>query len=106
VILLRVGWNETNRRHNFRLSLLTADGEDAVTAPGPLGDQPLRVEAEFEVGRPVGILEGSDIEPNVAINVGAGLPLEPGRRYEWRLHVDGEMREEWVAPFYVRPGQR
>ncbi len=105
VILLRVGWNETNRRHNFQLSLLTADGEDAVTAPGPLGEQPLRVEAEFEAGRPVGIPEGSDIEHNIAINVGAGLPLEQGRRYEWRLHIDGETREEWVAPFFVRREQ-
>lgn len=105
VILLRVGWNETNQQHRLVLSLLTADGEDAVMAPGPLGDQPLRVEALFEVGRPPGLPTGSDIEHNVAFSVGPGLLLPAGRRYEWRLEIDGQQTEEWTAPFYVRPEQ-
>ena len=29
------------------------------------------------------------------------LPLEPGR-YEWRLTIDGDSREDWTLPFTVR----
>ena len=102
IVLLRVGWTETNRPHSLELSLLTADGADAVSAPGPLGEQPLKIEASFEAGRPVGLPEGSEIDHNLAVSVGGGLPLEPGRRYEWRLTINGEHREEWSAPFFVR----
>lgn len=104
IVLLRVGWTETNRRHKLELSLLTADGHHAVTAPTPFGDQPLKIEAEFEVGRPAGIPEGSDVDHNLAINLGAGLPLEAGRRYEWRLTIGGDVEGSWSVPFFVRPG--
>lgn len=104
VILLRVGWNETNRPHELELTLLTADGEHAVVAPGPFGDQPLVIEATFEVGRPAGIPEGSDIDHDFALNLSAGLPLEAGARYEWRLRIDDHHEESWTAPFQVRSG--
>jgi hypothetical protein len=29
------------------------------------------------------------------------LPLEPGR-YEWRLTIDDESRQDWTLPFTVR----
>ena len=103
VVLLKVGWNETNRPHKLELTLLTADGHQAVMTPGLVGPHPLSVEATFEVGRPVDIPEGSDIDHNLAINVGAGLSLEPNTRYEWRLTIDSVHREEWIAPFFVRP---
>lgn len=103
IVLLRVGWTEANRPHKLEVSLLTADGENAVMAPGPFNEQPLKVEATFEVGRPVGIPEGSDIDHNLAVGIGAGLPLEAGRRYEWRLSIDGTHDESWSAPFFVRP---
>jgi hypothetical protein len=83
------------------LSLLTADGHHAVTAPTPFGEQPLKVEATFEVGRPAGLPEGSEVEHNFAISLG-GLPLAPGR-YEWRLTIDGVENDAWSASFFVRP---
>lgn len=93
-----------NRPHELELTLLTADGEHAVVAPGPFGDQPLVIEATFEVGRPAGIPEGSDIDHDFALNLSAGLPLEAGARYEWRLRIDDHHEESWTAPFQVRSG--
>lgn len=104
VIILRVGWDETNIKHRLALRLLTADGLNAVEVPTPFGSQALTVEAEFEVGRPPGIAQGSSIDHSLAINVGPGLPLTPGR-YEWRLHIDDREREEWRAAFTVRQAQ-
>lgn len=103
IVLLKVGWTETNKPHQLQLSLLTADGQHAVVAPTPFGDQPLTVEAKIEVGRPAGLPEGSAVEHNFAINLGAGIPLAAASRYEWRLTIDGKENEEWAAPFFVRP---
>ena len=43
---------------------------------------------EFEVGRPAGIKPGTPLELPLAITSGP-LPLEPGKRYEWRLSING-----------------
>lgn len=71
--------------------------------PSPFGQQPLQIELDFEVGRPVGLPRGSTIDHAVAINLGPGLPLEPGR-YEWRMQIGPEERDEWRASFLVRRG--
>lgn len=104
VVMFRVGWDETNDKHKFVLSLLNADGHHAVSAPGPFGTQPLQVEGEFEVGRPPGLPKGSSVDHALAVNVGPGLPLAPGR-YEWRLKIDDREQETWTAAFAVREGQ-
>lgn len=101
VVMVKVGWNETNRKHRLSLDLLTADGHHAVSAPTPLGMQPLRVEGGFEVGRPAGLPEGSTIDHLLAVNVAPGLPLTPGR-YEWRLKIDDQGDATWRAAFVVR----
>lgn len=102
VVMVKVGWNETNRLHRMTLNLLTADGKHAVTVPGPVGQQPLslQVQGEFEVGRPPGLPEGSTIDHALAINIAAGLHLAPGR-YEWRLTIDTHEEETWRAAFVV-----
>ncbi len=102
IVMLKVGWTETNKPHQLQLSLLTADGQHAVSAPTPFGEQPLKVEATVEVGRPAGLPEGSEVEHNFAINIGPGIPLTPGR-YEWRLTIDGDEHLDWFASFFVRP---
>lgn len=45
-----VGWNETNQRHRVLVYLEPEDGGEVL----------LRVEAELEMGRPAGIVEGVD----------------------------------------------
>lgn len=102
IVMVKVGWNEANRPHRMILSLLTADGEHAVTVPGPVGEQlvPLHVEGEFQVGRPAGLPEGSTLDHALAVNLAAGVSLLPGR-YEWRLTIDGHVEETWRAAFVV-----
>lgn len=101
VVMVKVGWNETNQKHRLSLNLLTADGQHAVQGLTPLGMQPLRVEGEFEVGRPAGLPKGSTIDHALAVNVAPGLPLTPGR-YEWRLKIDDLEDATWRAAFVVR----
>jgi hypothetical protein len=101
IVMIKVGWNETNQKHQLSLNLLTADGQHAVNAPTPLGMQPLEVTGEFEVGRPAGLPEGSTIDHALAVNVAPGLPLVPGR-YEWRLRIDDHEEITWRAAFVVR----
>jgi hypothetical protein len=100
VVMVKVGWNETNRKHRLSLNLLTADGQHAVQVPTPFGVQPLQVEGEFEVGHPAGLPEGSTIDHALAVNVAPGLPLAPGR-YEWRLKIDDVENATWRAAFVV-----
>ena len=73
----------------------------------------LALEAAFEVGRPVGMRPGTPITAPFALNLGP-QPLIPGTRYEWRLTVDGETREDWrvevelndLVGVYSRPEDR
>lgn len=100
-MLFRVSWDLSNMQHHWRLELVTGNGEPA-TAPTPVGDQPVALEADLEVGRPAGVAPGSWLVVPLAINLGP-LPLTAGETYEWRLTVGDESREEWRLPFRVRP---
>jgi hypothetical protein len=97
---IRVPWDLANTRHTMRLELLDTDG-NPVTMESPVGKQPLVLENEFEVGRPPGVKPGSPLELALAINLGP-IPLAPGKRYEWRLHIGGETHEFWTLPFSTR----
>lgn len=100
-IKIEVPWDQTNRQHHWDLSLLTADG-DPVTVPTPEGDAPVKIEGDFEVGRPPGIHPGTPIDLSVAINVGP-LPIPPTGRYQWRLSIGDRTDEDWILGFTTRP---
>jgi hypothetical protein len=102
VILIKVPWDRTNVKHQLRLRLTDADGSDVMMPQPPTGEAvPLEVLAEFEVGRPPGLPHGTDIDQAMALNIGAGLPLVPGRSYQWRLDIDE--RPSATRSFFVRP---
>ncbi len=101
-IQVLVPWDMANQRHDMRLELLDTDGQP-VTVDTPVGEQPLVIENQFEVGRPPGHRPGTPIDMTMAINLGP-IPLAPGNRYEWRLSIGEETREEWTLPFSTRPG--
>jgi hypothetical protein len=99
---LEVPWDRTNLQHSLLLELLDEDGEP-VLVPGQDDEEvPLQVTGEFEAGRPAGIKPGTPIDSALAVNFGP-LPLEGGRRYQWRLSIDGETDEDWTLGFSTRP---
>lgn len=101
---LEVPWDRTNERHSLLLELLDEDGTPfMVDGPEEHGEKvPLQVTGEFEAGRPPGIKPGTPIDSALAVNFGP-LPLEEGRRYQWRLSIDGETDEDWTLGFSTRP---
>lgn len=62
-----VGWTETNRRHHVAIHLESEDG----------GAHLFNLQADLEVGRPPGSVEGTDQRSVLAINVEV-LFTEPG----------------------------
>jgi len=70
--------------------------------PTPMGDQPMQISSQFEVGRPPGLTPGTDLDVALAINI-APLPLAPGARYLWRCSINNEFEENWQARFSTRP---
>jgi hypothetical protein len=103
-VLVRVPWDEANRRHRLRLELVTEDGAP-VTVGGPDGQQPVLINAEFEVGRPAGHRAGRPLPVTLGISIGP-LPLAPDSHFEWRCSIDDETREDWRLEFSTRPQVR
>lgn len=83
-LLIKVPWDRANQQLHIVVELLDADGS-TVELAGPKVPQPVRAEADLEVGRPPGIAHGSPLDAAMALNFPA-LPLQPGR-YQWRVSV-------------------
>jgi len=102
-IKLEVPWDRANHPYKLLLELLDADGEPVQLPVGPEGPPgPIRLEMNFEAGRPPGLPPGTPLDGAMAINF-SPLPLDTGRRYQWRLTVDGRDDEDWTLGFNVRP---
>ncbi len=101
---VEVPWDQANTRHDFRLELLDSDGRP-VPVQQELGAEPkpLVLDGSFEVGRPPGLPAGTPLDTVLAVNFPGDLPLQPGSRYEWRLSINDETRDDWRASFYSRP---
>jgi hypothetical protein len=94
--LFQIPWDQTNAKHTFKLELLDADGQGV---PIPSGET-VRAEGEFEVGRPAGLRPGTPVDAPLVVPFGP-LELEEGR-YELRLTIDDETKEDWFVAFTVR----
>jgi hypothetical protein len=102
-LLIQVPWDRANTKHKMRIELLDADGQLIIVESdggqeGPAG----LIEREFEAGRPPGLKPGTPIDLPMAIPI-PPLNIPGGGRYEWRLHINGQTREEWWLPFTTRP---
>lgn len=95
-IKIEIPWNEANRPHDLRLALVDEDERPILTE-----NKPVEITGRFEAGRPAGLPPGTPLDASIAINYGP-LPLDPGRRYIWRLYIDGETREDWYVGFITR----
>lgn len=102
VLFLDIDWDETNKQHQLKCQLLTADG-DPVVVPGPHGPQRILFEAAAEAGRAPGAIHGTSVRMPLTLNIPAGIPLEPGI-YEWRVEVEGYERATAVEAFIVAGG--
>lgn len=98
-LLFYIPWDRTNRKTSFTLRLVDSDGRP-VTQVGPLGEQPVQMGGQFEVGRPAGVTPGSEINVPIAINT--VLQLAPGQRFTWLLEVDGHSEDDWRVEFSTR----
>ena len=94
--LFQIPWDQTNEKHLFRLELLDADGQGVATPDG----ETIRAEGEFEAGRPAGLRPGTPVDAPLVVPFGP-LVLEEGR-YEIRLTIDDETKEDWFVAFTVR----
>jgi hypothetical protein len=102
-IKIEVPWTEANRPHLLELSLLDEDGQ-VVLVPTPMGNSPLVLGGEFEVGRPAGLKVGTPLDVVLALTLGP-IQLTPDRRYVWRCSIDGQSPDEWQVSFTTRPAQ-
>src|SRR5262245_49386968 len=99
-VKIDVPWDQANQPHRIALWLQDADGQP-VTLPGPEEDQQLRIEGQFETGRPAGLPEGVALDVPLALNLGV-LPLSPGSRFTWKLEIDGNSEDSWEVSFTTR----
>jgi uncharacterized protein DUF6941 len=92
--LFQVPWDQTNTKHTFRFDLLDADGGQVRTSDG---DGTVHAEGQLEAGRPAGLRPGTPVDAPLVVPFGP-LLLEPGR-YEVRLTINGETKEDWFVAF-------
>ena len=98
---IEVPWDQANRSHSLVIHLVDGDGSP-VTQPGPMGEQELRLQGDFEVGRPPGLRPGTPLDTPLAVSI-PPLSLVPGARYTWLVEIDGKTEEHWRVSFSVRP---
>jgi hypothetical protein len=91
-IVVHVPFDLTNHPLKLHVQLLDDDSNTVG-----LGGNEVKVDVEFEVGRPPGVKHGETINFPLALDFD-GLALEPGG-YVWQSEVDGESVARW--PFRV-----
>jgi len=99
-IKIEVPWSQTNQKHNLKVELLDS-AYHPVLVSTQVGNSPLKISADYEVGRPAGLIQGTSLDVPIAFNI-APMPLEPGKRYIWKLTIDGHTNDEWQVAFSTR----
>jgi hypothetical protein len=99
--LIEMPWEAAGELHTARLELIDDQGRPVLVETDE-GEQPLVIEAQFDLAPSPGIRRGTPLTMPIAINLSPPPPIPPGGRYEWRLEVDGETHEEWRIGFSTR----
>ena len=100
-IKIEVPWTEANRKHNLKIELVDADHQPVIV-PTQVGNLPVVINGDFEVGRPPGLIQGTPIDMPMAFNIGP-LPLTLGSRYVWRVYINDVNQPDWQVAFSTRP---
>lgn len=82
-----IPWDETNNPHTMTVLMENANGEPVMVST-PLGEQPFKIEAMFEGGRPPGAAKGTSFTAPIAMNF--VRPPAPVGRYVFRILSDGK----------------
>lgn len=100
-IKIEVPWNETNRKHNWKVELMDADGHPVMMPDQNGKPVPIMLSGPFEAGRPAGVLPGTPTDIPLALNIGP-LPLAAGCRFVWKFYINGESQPDWQVTFSTR----
>lgn len=98
-LIFTVPWAEVGVDHKAQIHLLDEKGKLVV---GDGGEPVFALDFDFRVDKPAGVLLGAPVRHCMALNLGPGMPLTPGRRYRYVVFVDGHSLPDWEAPFSVR----
>lgn len=102
-LLIGLPWTMANQKIRFTIKLVTQDGEPVQLSAPQGGLEPVELGGEFEVGRPPGLAPGTQLDVPLAFTMGP-MPLQPGQRYSWVLHINEETQTDWHVDFMTRPG--
>jgi len=99
--IIDIPWSEATAWHKLRLELIDADGEPVCvpTADDEVGNPIVVEHPPYRATITPHVEPGSSLQWPFAVNVGPGIPLEPGSLHEWRLTIDGMAEEGWSLPF-------
>jgi hypothetical protein len=101
--LIEVTWEETNRQRRLQFLIEDEDGRPLNVAT-PTGEQPFKIEAVFDVGRPPGS-PGRSFNLPIAATV-PPVPWMPGRTYTVKALVDGEVMDQVTFAVRSQPQQK
>lgn len=106
-VLVDVASGHVGDEFTLTVALHDAESGEIIALPGPTGTaEALRIQQLFRVDPPAsqpGVYVPSSMFSRVQFLVGFpnGLPLAAGRRYSWRVEIDGEGRSDWGADFLI-----
>ena len=92
-IKLSVPWDQANRPVNVRAALYDEDRRPMV-----LGDNPVELGGQLEVGRPPGMKHGTPLDAHFVLDF-KGLFLQPGG-YVWEFEVDDRVKARALFRVY------
>jgi len=88
--------------HTLRLELLDGDG-NPVCLPSEDGEAIAFDLPKYRAVIGTHVKPGSSLSWPFAVNIGPGMPLEPGTLYEWRITINDESKAGWTLPFSTMP---
>lgn len=101
IVLIVCPWDQTNQQHKIEIDPVDSDGHPVSFSQGTFGqpEPAVHLKPEFEVGRPPGVPRGNSLPQLLSFYIGPGLPLTPGQNHQFRMTIDGEHTDSWLATF-------